>query len=54
MCLVRITVANYSFRTNHKIVAFGFVGDDIAGKYLDRTFLDDPQRPPDELFRWHF
>ncbi len=21
---------------------------------FDQRFLDDPQRPPDELFRWHF
>ncbi len=26
----------------------------IAGTHLDRQLLDDPRRPPDELFRWHF
>jgi hypothetical protein len=29
-------------------------GDDLAGKYLDQKFLDNPQRPVDELLRWHF
>jgi hypothetical protein len=33
---------------------FGFDSEEIAGKHLDQRFLDDPQRPPDELFRWHF
>jgi hypothetical protein len=35
-------------------VHFGYDSEDIAGRHLDRRFLDDPQRPPDELFRWHF
>jgi hypothetical protein len=26
----------------------------IAGKHLDRRILDDPRRPVDQLFRWHF
>jgi hypothetical protein len=26
----------------------------LAGKYLDKEFLDNPQRPVDELLRWHF
>jgi hypothetical protein len=26
----------------------------LAGKYLDKEFLDDPQRPVDQLLRWHF
>jgi len=26
----------------------------VAGKHLDRKLLDDPQRPADELLRWHF
>ena len=29
-------------------------GDDIAGKYLDEQFCSAPDRPPDELLRWHF
>jgi hypothetical protein len=33
---------------------FGFDSEEIAGKHLDRRFLNDPQRPSDELFRWHF
>ena len=33
---------------------FRFDSHNIAGKHLDRRLLDDPQRPPDELFRWHF
>jgi len=29
-------------------------GKGIAGKHLDRAFLEDPQRPVDEVLRWHF
>ena len=29
-------------------------GKGLAGKYLDQEFLDDPQRPVDQLLRWHF
>jgi hypothetical protein len=29
-------------------------GRDLAGKHLDRQLLDDPQRPIDQLLRWHF
>ncbi|PUU73051.1 hypothetical protein B9Z19DRAFT_1069283 [Tuber borchii] len=51
---------NYSWSINpddnHKIVCFtpdlSYYG--IAGRNLDQTFLDNPSRPPDELFRWHF
>jgi hypothetical protein len=28
--------------------------ENIGGKYLDQEFLDNPQRPVDELLRWHF
>jgi len=28
--------------------------DDIAGKRLDGRILNHPQRPLDELLRWHF
>jgi hypothetical protein len=33
-----------------------FVDDNygIAGTHLDRRLLDDPQRPVDQLLRWHF
>lgn len=26
----------------------------IAGTHLDQRLLDDPQRPVDQLLRWHF
>jgi hypothetical protein len=26
----------------------------LSGKHLDPRFLDHPQRPIDQLFRWHF
>ena len=29
-------------------------GDDIAGTHLDEAFLEHPERPVDELLRWHF
>jgi hypothetical protein len=29
-------------------------GKGLAGKHLDRQLLDDPQRPIDQLLRWHF
>ena len=28
--------------------------DGIAGKYLDQQLLNHPQRPIDEILRWHF
>jgi len=33
-----------------------FVRDDmnIAGRHLDQRFLNNPDRPVDELLRWHF
>lgn len=27
---------------------------DIAGKHLDQRLLNDPQRPAEQLLRWHF
>ncbi|PMD12137.1 hypothetical protein NA56DRAFT_683493 [Hyaloscypha hepaticicola] len=39
---------------NYKIVCFGRDGAGIAGKYFDQRPLDDPQRPADQLLRWHF
>lgn len=33
---------------------FTLDGDDLAGKYLDQKFRDDPRRPVDQLLRWHF
>lgn len=29
-------------------------GENIAGQHLDRRFLNDPDRPVDQLLRWHF
>ena len=29
-------------------------GDGIAGKHPDQEFLDNPQRPVDQLLQWHF
>ena len=29
-------------------------GKGIAGKHLDQEFLENPQRPIDQLLRWHF
>ena len=28
--------------------------DNIAGNHLDQRLLDNPQRPIDQLLRWHF
>ncbi|PKS12583.1 hypothetical protein jhhlp_000791 [Lomentospora prolificans] len=39
---------------NYKIICFRQDQLGIAGTFLDRRLLDDSQRPPDELFRWHF
>ena len=35
-------------------MCFTPIDNDIAGKHLDQELLDDPQRPRDELLRWHF
>jgi hypothetical protein len=35
-------------------VFFADDGKGLAGKYLDQEFLDNPQRPVDQLLRWHF
>jgi len=29
-------------------------GKCIAGTHLDKTFIEDLQRPVDQLLRWHF
>ncbi|KAL0639311.1 hypothetical protein Q9L58_001537 [Maublancomyces gigas] len=39
---------------NHKIVCFNTDRKGIAGRHLDQQFLEDPSRPVDQLFRWHF
>ena len=33
---------------------FALDSDGLAGKHLDQRFLDDPQRPVDQILRWHF
>jgi len=39
---------------NYKIVFFALDAYGLAGKHLDQTFINDPQRPVDQLLRWHF
>ena len=43
-----------AFQDSHKIVFFVHDDHGIAGTHLDPTFLEDPRRPPDALFRWHY
>ncbi|KAH0559756.1 hypothetical protein GP486_003727 [Trichoglossum hirsutum] len=38
----------------YKIICFNLDGEGIAGKHLDQRFLGDPNRPVDQLLRWHF
>ncbi|KAH8710195.1 HNH endonuclease-domain-containing protein [Phaeosphaeriaceae sp. PMI808] len=49
---------SYSFSINpddnYKIVFFTFDARNLAGKHLDLEFLNNPQRPVDQLLRWHF
>ncbi|KAF1813960.1 hypothetical protein P152DRAFT_465712 [Eremomyces bilateralis CBS 781.70] len=49
---------SYSFSINpddnYKVVFFRHDGKGLAGKHLDRKLLDNPQRPVDQLLRWHF
>lgn len=33
---------------------FTLSGKGLAGKYLDQEFINNPQRPVDQLLRWHF
>jgi hypothetical protein len=35
-------------------VFFDDDGNGIAGNYVDQEFLDNPQRPVDQLLRWLF
>ncbi|PUU80410.1 HNH endonuclease-domain-containing protein [Tuber borchii] len=41
---------------NYKIVGFGpeATDENIAGRHLDQTFLNNPLRPTDQLLRWHY
>ncbi|KAK0708197.1 hypothetical protein B0H67DRAFT_636740 [Lasiosphaeris hirsuta] len=49
---------SYSFSINpddnYKIICFQRDWKRIAGTFLDARFLNDPQRPLETLFRWHF
>ncbi len=42
------------FQDNYKVVFFRRDGKSIAGRQLDQKFLNDPDRPVDQLLRWHF
>lgn len=42
------------FQDDYKIVVFRRDGKSIAGKHLDQEFLNHPDRPVDQLLRWHF
>ncbi|OBT38693.1 hypothetical protein VE00_10845 [Pseudogymnoascus sp. WSF 3629] len=39
---------------HYKVVFFSEDSYNLAGTHLDRRLLDDPQRPVDQLLRWHF
>ncbi len=39
---------------NYKVVYFSRDGDGVAGRHLDQEFVNNPQRPVDQLLRWHF
>ena len=41
-------------KDGHKIICFQPDARNISGTYLDARLLSNPQRPVDELFRWHF
>ena len=41
-------------KDNYKIVFFTIDARNLAGKHLDLEFLNNPQRPVDQLLRWHF
>ncbi|KAL2177582.1 HNH endonuclease-domain-containing protein [Thermothelomyces heterothallicus CBS 202.75] len=49
---------HYAFSINpdngYKIIFFTDDLDQLAGQSLDSRLLNDPRRPPDSLFRWHF
>jgi hypothetical protein len=35
-------------------VIFAHNGKGFAGKHLDQNLINNPQRPVDQLLRWHF
>ncbi|KAA6411525.1 MAG: hypothetical protein FRX48_04805 [Lasallia pustulata] len=39
---------------DHRITFFARDGKNIAGQHLDQRFLNNPDRPVDQLLRWHF
>jgi hypothetical protein len=41
-------------KDGYKIVCFDLDMDGVAGRHLDQEFLEHPQRPVDQLLRWHF
>ncbi|AEO64299.1 uncharacterized protein THITE_2110303 [Thermothielavioides terrestris NRRL 8126] len=49
---------DYEFSINpdngYKIIFFFPGREHLAGQRLDSRLLNDPRRPPDALFRWHF
>ena len=42
------------FQDQYKIICFAPSARDFAGRHLPQDFLNSPERPPDQLFRWHF
>lgn len=36
------------------MICFSPDDENIAGTYLDPSFISNPNRPPDELLNWHF
>jgi hypothetical protein len=43
-----------TFLDGYKIVCFATDNKGIVGTYLDQEFLQHPERPVDQLLRWHF
>ncbi|MCJ1386120.1 hypothetical protein MMC17_009245 [Xylographa soralifera] len=39
---------------NYKLIWFTHDRNNLAGRYLDQQFLNNPSRPVDQLLRWHF
>jgi len=49
-----LSLSNIFYKDGFKIVCFSPDSFRIAGTRLDPEWLAKPDRPPDELFRWHF
>lgn len=54
LMICKSSKAKNEFKDNYKIVCFKQDAFGVAGKHLDRRFIDDPRRPVDQLLRWHF